>query len=315
VSAQAESELLDDLRPRAFAIAYRMLGSVSEAEDVVQEALLRVHSAIERGEEISSPRAYAATIVTRLAIDELRSARARRETYVGEWLPEPVAQAPADDPAQHAELADSLSLAFLVVLEALTPEQRASFLLHDVFDYDYDKVAEIVGTSEQNARQLASRARRQVQDGTPRFDPSTEQREQLASSFFAAAEEGDFESLESLLAEDVALHGDGGGMAPAIKHPVFGRVKVAQMLRNWFSLIGRIEGLELRRVIVNGQPGAEYLDPEGRVIGVLALDIAEGQIQTMRSIVNPEKLGHLGPVGDAKALLTQLSRRPEGRPR
>ena len=311
----SESELLDDLRPRAFAIAYRMLGSVSEAEDIVQEALLRVHTATEEGEEISSPRAYVATIVTRLAIDELRSARARRETYVGEWLPEPVAEAPADDPAQHAELADSLSLAFLVVLESLTPEQRASFLLHDVFDYDYAKVAEIVGTSEQNARQLASRARRQVQEGTPRFDPSDEQREQLASSFFAAAEEGDFESLESLLAEDVALHGDGGGMAPAIKHPVFGRAKVAQMLRNWFSLMGRIEGLRLRRVVVNGQPGAEYLDPEGKVLGVIGLDIADGKIQAMRSIVNPEKLGHLGQVADAKALLAQLSQRPAGRPR
>ncbi len=311
----SESELLNELRPRAFAIAYRMLGTVSEAEDIVQEALLRVHSAIEQGEEISSPRAYTATVVTRLAIDELRSARARRETYVGEWLPEPVADAPAEDPAQHAELADSLSLAFLVVLESLTPEQRASFLLHDVFDYDYGKVAEIVGTGEDNARQLASRARRRVQDETPRFDASAEQRDQLASSFFAAAEEGDFESLEALLAEDVALHGDGGGLAPAIKHPVFGRAKVAQMLRNWFSLMHRIEGLALRRVVVNGQPGAEYLDPEGRVIGVLSLDIADGQILAMRSIVNPEKLAHLGPVADAKALLAQLSRRPAPRPR
>ena len=168
----SESELLDDLRPRTFAIAYRMLGSVSEAEDVVQEALLRVHNAIESGEEISSPRAYAATVATRLAIDELRSARARRETYVGEWLPEPVEEDPGVDPAQQAELADSLSLAFLVVLESLTPEQRASFLLHDVFDYDYARVAEIIGTSQDNARQLASRARRQVQDETPRFDAS-----------------------------------------------------------------------------------------------------------------------------------------------
>ena len=307
----SETELLDDLRPRSFAIAYRMLGSVSEAEDVVQEALLRVHAAIERGEEISSPRAYAATVTTRLAIDELRSARARRETYVGEWLPEPIAEAPADDPAQHAELADSLSLAFLVVLESLTPEQRASFLLHDVFDYDYDKVAEIVGTSEQNARQLASRARRQVQDGTPRFDASAEERDELASSFFAAAENGDFEALEALLAEDVELHGDGGGLAPAIKHPVFGRAKVAQMLGNWLALMGRIEGTRLRGVTVNGQPGAEYLDPEGKILGVLALDIADGKIQAMRSIVNPEKLTHLGPVADAKALLAQLSRRRE----
>ncbi len=302
----SESELLDDLRPRTFAVAYRMLGSVSEAEDVVQEALLRVHSAIERGEEISSPRAYAATIATRLAIDELRSARARRETYVGEWLPEPVADSPADDPAQHAELADSLSLAFLVVLESLTPEQRASFLLHDVFDYDYGKVAEIVGTSEDNARQLASRARRQVQEGTPRFDPSPEQRDRLADSFFAAAEQGDFDELEALLAEDVELHGDGGGLVPAIRQPAFGRAKVARMLRNWFALMGRIEGLGLRRVTVNGQPGAQFVDEDGKLVGVFALDIADGQIQTMRSIVNPEKLAHLGPVADVNELFARL---------
>jgi RNA polymerase sigma-70 factor (TIGR02957 family) len=301
-----EPELLDDLRPRTFAIAYRMLGSVSEAEDIVQEALLRVHSALERGEEISSPRAYAATIATRLAIDELRSARARRETYVGEWLPEPVADSPADDPAQHAELADSLSLAFLVVLESLTPEQRAAFLLHDVFDYDYDRVAEIVGTSEDNARQLASRARRHVQDGAPRFDPSAEQRDQLADSFFAAAENGDFEALEALLAEDVELHGDGGGVAPAIRHPIFGRVKAAQLFRSWWRLGDRIGGVRFRRVVVNGQPGAEFLDPDGKLISVLSLDIADGKIQTIRSIVNPEKLGHLGPVADPKELFALI---------
>jgi RNA polymerase sigma-70 factor (TIGR02957 family) len=300
-----ESELLDELRPRTFAIAYRMLGSVSEAEDVVQEALLRVHNAIDDGEEISSPRAYAATITTRLAIDELRSARARRETYVGEWLPEPIA-APEEDPAAQAEQADSLSLAFLVVLESLSPEQRAAFLLHDVFDYDYDKVGEIVGTSEANARQLASRARRHVQEGRPRFEPSAEERERLAASFFAAAENGDFDSLESLLAEDVELHGDGGGKAPAIKHAVFGRAKVAQMLRNWWSLTARVGDIRITPAVINGQPGAEYRDSAGNVFGVMSLDIAEGRIQAIRSIVNPEKLGHLGPVGDAKEVVRRL---------
>jgi RNA polymerase sigma-70 factor (TIGR02957 family) len=304
--SMSESELLDDLRPRTFAIAYRMLGSVSEAEDVVQEALLRVHNSIEQGEEISSPRAYAATIATRLAIDELRSARARRETYIGEWLPEPIA-APEEDPAAQAEQADSLSLAFLVVLESLTPEQRAAFLLHDVFDYDYEKVAEIIGTSQDNARQLASRARRHVQDGRPRFDPSAEQREQLAASFFAAAEQGEFEELEALLAEDVELHGDGGGLAPAIRHPVFGRAKVAQMVGNWFRLgFERIGGVQFRRVLVNGQPGAEYLDSDGKLIGVMSLDIADGKVQAIRSIVNPEKLDHLGPVADANELLRRI---------
>jgi RNA polymerase sigma-70 factor (TIGR02957 family) len=307
VNANGNSELLEELRPRAFAIAYRMLGSVSEAEDVVQEGLIRVHTAMEGGEEISSPRAYVATVVTRLAIDELRSARARRESYVGEWLPEPITERAEDDPARHAEVADSLSLAFLVMLESLSPEQRAAFLLHDVFDYDYGRVAEIVGTSEQNARQLASRARRHVQEGRARFDASEEQRNELAESFFAAAQEGDFEALESLLAEDVELHGDGGGLAPAIKHPVFGRARVAPMLRNWLRLgLQTIGVVGFRRVSVNGQPGLEYLDSEGRLIGVMSIDIAEGKIQAIRSIVNPEKLGHLGPVADPQELFRRI---------
>jgi RNA polymerase sigma-70 factor (TIGR02957 family) len=299
------AELLDELRPRAFAIAYRMLGSVSEAEDVVQEALLRVHEAIERGEEIASPRAYIATVATRLAIDQLRSARSRRETYVGEWLPEPIA-APEEDPAAQAEQADSLSLAFLVLLESLTPEQRAAFLLHDVFDYGYREVAEIVGTSEDNARQLASRARRHVQEGRPRFEASAEEREKLADSFFAAAENGDLEALERLLAEDVELHGDGGGVAPAIARPIYGRARVARTLRNWFKLAGTKVGARIRRVTVNGQPGGEFIDDQGRLIGVFSLDIAEGRIQAMRSIVNPEKLQHLGPVADTEELLRRV---------
>jgi RNA polymerase sigma-70 factor (TIGR02957 family) len=301
-----EAELLEELRPRAFAIAYRMLGSVSEAEDIVQEALLRVHSAIEDGEEISSPRAYAATITTRLAIDELRSARARRESYVGEWLPEPIA-APDEDPAAQAEQADSLSLAFLVLLESLSAEQRAAFLLHDVFDYDYAKVAEIVGTSEQNARQLASRARRHVKEGRPRFDASAEQREELAASFLVAAQEGDFEQLESFLAEDVELHGDGGGIVPAIRRPIFGRARVARTVGNWMSLaFERIGGIRLEPAEINGQPGAEFLDSEGRLIGVISLDITDGKIHAIRSIVNPEKLQHLGPVADAEELLRRI---------
>jgi len=299
--------LLEELRPRAFSVAYRMLGSVSEAEDVVQEALLRVHSAIERGEEISSPRAYVATVTTRLAIDELRSARARRESYVGEWLPEPVTERPEDDPARQAELADSLSLAFLVVLESLTPEQRAAFLLHDVFDYDYERVAEIVGTSETNARKLASRARKHVDEGRIRFDASEEQRNELATSFFAAVENGDFDSLEALLAEDVELHGDGGGIGPAIRHPVYGRAKAAQLMRSWGRIAERIGGFEIRRVTVNGQPGAEFFDQDGRLISVMALDVADGKVQTIRSIVNPEKLGHLGPdLADIQELFARI---------
>ena len=303
----ASAELLEELRPRAFAIAYRMLGSVSDAEDIVQEALIRVHSAIEGGEEISSPRAYMATVVTRLAIDELRSARVRRESYVGEWLPEPVTERPEDDPARQAEVADSLSLAFLVLLESLSPEQRAAFLLHDVFDYDYARVAEIVGTSEENARQLASRARRHVQDGRSRFDASEEERSELAKSFLAAARRGDFDALESLLAEDVELHGDGGGLAPAIKRPVFGRARVAKLIASWMQLgFEKIGGVGLRQALINGQPGAEYLDADGKLIGVMSLDIAEGKVQAIRSVVNPEKLRHLGPVADANELLKRV---------
>src|SRR5437016_2881086 len=186
----AEEHELEQLRPASFAIAYRMLGSVSEAEDVVQEALLRVHQAVEDGEQIASPRAYVATVTTRLAINELRSARARREQYVGEWLPEPILTDGVDDPAQHAEMADSLSLAMLVLLESLSPEQRAVLLLHDVFDYEYPGIAAIVGKGDENVRQLATRARRHVAQRRPRFPSTREQREELAPRFFAAAQRG-----------------------------------------------------------------------------------------------------------------------------
>ena len=225
--------LLDELRPVAFAIAYRMLGSVSEAEDVVQEALLRVHQALDAGEQIASPRAFVATVTTRLAINELHSARARRERYVGEWLPEPIITDGRDDPAQHAETADSLSLAMLVLLESLSPEQRAVLLLHDVFDYGYPEIAAIVGKSEDNVRQLATRARRHVEQRRPRFQTTREQRDELARRFFAAAEHGDLAGLEALLAHDVALTGDGGGKVPALARSLRGRNRVARTLINW----------------------------------------------------------------------------------
>jgi RNA polymerase sigma-70 factor (TIGR02957 family) len=294
---------LEELRPRAFAIAYRMLGSVSEAEDVVQEALLRLHRAEEEGEQIESPRAYLSTVVTRLAIDQLRSARVRRETYVGEWLPEPLLASSEDDPARQAEVADSLSLAFLVLLESLSPEQRAVFLLREVFDYPYERIAEIVGKSEDNVRQLAVRARRHVEERRVRFDASREQREQLADRFFAATAEGDLAGLEELLAEDVELHGDGGGKVPALARALYGRARVARTLRNWLRAGERIAGVQTRRVDVNGQPGALLLDAEGRLFAVMALDIADGRVQGIRSVVNPDKLVHLGPVADMAALL------------
>jgi RNA polymerase sigma-70 factor (TIGR02957 family) len=292
----------DELRASAFAIAYRMLGSVSEAEDVVQEGFLRLYRARERGERIESPRAYIATVATRLSIDVLRSARMRREAYVGEWLPEPLVSDTSAEPARQAEMADSLSLAFLVLLESLSPEQRAAFLLHDVFDYGYGEVAEIVGKSEDNARQLAARARRHVDEQKPRFEASREQREELADRFFAAAQEGDVASLEALLADDVVLHGDGGGKVPALARALFGAKRVARTLRAWFRQGAKVPDGEVRRVDVNGQPGA-VLTAGGGVVAVMALDIADGRVQGIRSIVNPDKLHHVGEVADWVSLL------------
>jgi RNA polymerase sigma-70 factor (TIGR02957 family) len=296
--------LLDDLRPVTFAIAYRMLGSVSEAEDVVQEALLRVDQALDAGEQIASPRAFVATVTTRMAINELRSARARRERYVGEWLPEPIITDGDDDPARHAETADSLSLAMLVLLESLSPEQRAVLLLHDVFDYGYPEIAAIVGKSEDNVRQLATRARGHVKQRRPRFRTTREQRDELARRFFAAAEHGDLAGLEALLAHDVELTGDGGGKVPALARTLRGRNRVARTLINGIrQATARLPGISLRPVEVNGGPGALILDPQQRLIGVWALDIAGGQITSISAIVNPDKLTHLGPVADLRSLL------------
>jgi len=297
-------EHLDELRPSAFAIAYRMLGSVSEAEDVVQEGFLRLHRAYAGGERIESPRAYLSTVVSRLSLDHLRSARVRRETYVGEWLPEPLVTSADDDPAYKAEMADSLSLVFLVLLESLSPEQRAAFLLREVFDEPYERIAEIVGTSEQNARQLTTRERRHVEERRPRFEASREQREELATRFFAAVEEGDLEGLEELLAHDVVLRGDGGGKAPALARAVHGRARVARTLRAGLRAAARF-GFTWRREEVNGQPGALLVDREGRLVNVMVLDVAEGQIQGVSAIANPDKLQHLGPVADLGALLRE----------
>jgi RNA polymerase sigma-70 factor (TIGR02957 family) len=298
----ANQDLLEELRPGAFAIAYRMLGSVAEAEDVVQDALLRVHGALEEGQRIESPRAYVATVATRLAIDQLRSARARRESYVGDWLPEPLVTDAADDPADQAEIADSLSLAFLVLLESLSPEQRAVLLLHDVFDYGYGEIAGIVRKSEDNTRQLAARARQHVEEGRPRFEASRERRDELARRFFAAAQDGDLGALETLLAHDVQLRGDGGGKVPALARVLRGRSRVARTLMAW-ARQGAKMGATLRPLEVNGQPGAVTLDGEGRVISVMALDIADGQVRGVSSIVNPDKLAHIGPVADVRELM------------
>ncbi|HEY7135893.1 MAG TPA: RNA polymerase sigma-70 factor [Acidimicrobiia bacterium] len=296
-------QLLDQLRPVAFGIAYRMLGSVSEAEDIVQEALLRVHRALEAGEEIASPRAFVATVTTRLAINELRSARARREQYVGEWLPEPIITDGQDDPARHAETADSLSLAMLTLLESLSPEQRAVLLLHDVFGYGYSEISAIVGKSEDNTRQLATRARHHVEQRRPRFHTTREERDELMQRFFAAAERGDLAGLEALLAHDVKLTGDGGGKVPALARSLHGRSRVAHAVVNWVGRVGSLPGVSFRPVEINGGPGALFLDVEERLIGVCALDVVDGRITSISGIVNPDKLAHLGPVADVGSLL------------
>jgi RNA polymerase sigma-70 factor (ECF subfamily) len=303
-----------ELRRAAFAIAYRMLGSVTDAEDVVQEALLRYHRAAQK-ETIDAPIAYLTTVTTRLAIGALRSARARREVYAGPWLPEPLLTDPGPGVAEQAETADSLSLALLVLLERLSPVERAVFLLHDVFDYDYGEIARIVGKSEDNCRQLAARARRHVEKKRPRFDVSRQQRERLAAAFFAACQAGELPALVGLLSHDVVLYGDGGGKAPAAPKPVFGRDKVARLLMA-IAAQARTAGIRPRPAEVNGQPGALFTDRSGRIVYLMSLDIADGLIQTVRSIINPDKLGHLGPLANLAELAEQAktARRPANDP-
>jgi RNA polymerase sigma-70 factor (TIGR02957 family) len=300
-------EEFQQLRPSAFAIAYRMLGSVTEAEDVVQEGFLRLHRERDGGVRIESPRAFLATVVSRLSLDQLRSARVRRETYVGDWLPEPLLTGTDDDPANRAEMADSLSLAFLVLLESLSPEQRAAFLLREVFDEPYERIAEIVGTSEQNVRQLAARARRHLMERRPRFKVSHEQQEQLAARFFAAAREGDLEGLETLLARNVVLRSDGGGKLRTLDRPIHGRANVARTLVSGSRSGARHGGFTWRRAGVNGQPGGLFVDSEGRLLAVMTLDVAGGLIQGVSMIFNPDKLRHLGPLADVPALPRERS--------
>src|SRR5262249_40088730 len=238
-----------------------------------QETLLRVHQALEAGEQIGSPRAFVATVTTRLAINELRSARARREEYVGQWLPEPIITDRRDDPARHAEMADSLSPARLALLESLSPEQRAVLLLHDVFGYHHAQIAQIIGMSQDNVRQLAIRARRHVKQRRPRFRTTREQQQELARRFFAAAEEGDLPGLEALLAHDVKLTGDGGGKVPALARSLRGRARVARTLIDWARLGARLRGVSLRPVEVNGGPGVIWLDAQQRLIAGVALEV------------------------------------------
>src|SRR5687767_6239455 len=288
------SDPFAELRPLLFSIAYRMLGSATEAEDIVQEAFLRYHRETSAGTAIGSSKAYLSAVTTRLCIDHLRSARVRRESYVGTWLPEPLLTEETSDAERHAETADSLSMGFLVLLESLTPVERAVFLLREVFDYGYDEIAAVVGKSEENCRQIAVRARRQVEAKRPRFEASRKRREELARRFFEAVMNGDTTGLIDLLAADVVVYADGGGKGPAFPRPVFGRDKVARLLLGTADGGRRLGVIGMRIVTINGQPGALFLDAEGRPIAVATVDVADDLVQTVRAISNPEKLRHLG---------------------
>jgi RNA polymerase sigma-70 factor (TIGR02957 family) len=291
-----------EFRPLMFSIAYRMTGSISDAEDIVQEAYLRLTRALRDGAQVTSPKAYLATVTTRLAISHLRSARVRREAYVGAWLPEPLvtdelAPATGPDPAERAEMSDSLSMAFLVLLESLTPTERAVFLLREVFGYQYAEIAEITGKSEPNCRQIFTRARRHIDEAKPRFETSREQRDEVARRFFEAAGGGDLNGLLELLAPDVVTIGDGGGKGQALREPLHGSERVGRFLLGLFRRAQK-EGTYAVPALVNGQPGAVVYDAEGRVASVFALDIADGLVLAIRSVVNPDKLQHLGPTSD-----------------
>ncbi|HEU4656160.1 MAG TPA: RNA polymerase sigma-70 factor [Capillimicrobium sp.] len=291
--AEPAGETYDHLRRLMFAIAYRMTGGVSDAEDIVQEAFLRLERARREGTEIASPKAWLSAVTTRLAIDHLRSARVRHEQYVGPWLPEPVVAADDPGPAERAELADSLSQAFLVVLETLSPVERAVFLLHDVFGYDYPQVAAAVGRREDNCRQIAARARRHVDARRPRFDPDERLREELFERFLAAAQRGETEELKALLADDAVLYSDGGGRAVAARRPILGADRVARfMVGVTRKRLERAVTRE-RRATVNGQPGRLLFLPDGRLWDVLAVDVVDGRIAAVRIVRNPDKLRHL----------------------
>ena len=302
------AEEFEQLRPLLFAIAYRILGSVSEAEDAVQEAWLRLDAS---PTQPTSTKAFLSAVVTRISIDVLRSARFRREKYVGPWFPEPLLIDPYEDPERSAELADSLSMAALLLLERLSPLERAVFVLREVFGFSFPEIASAVGRSKAACRQLAVRARRHVDAGRPRFEADRREREELAERFFDAFREGDVDGLRELLAADVQMVWDSGGKAPQWARGIIGAENVARVLAVIVPPFVRI-GVVLEPHQVNGQPGAIFCDRDNKVLSTLALDILDGQIQTIRSVINPDKLGHIGPVADAWAVIREANqaRRP-----
>ncbi|MFG2968700.1 MULTISPECIES: RNA polymerase sigma-70 factor [unclassified Streptomyces] len=296
------TEEFQELRPLLFSIAYRILGSVSEAEDAVQETWLRFETS---PTEVRSPKAFLSAAVTRISIDVLRSARVRREAYVGPWFPEPLLADPYEDPERSAELADSLSMAALLLLERLSPLERAVFVLREVFDFGFPEVAAAVGRSEPACRQLATRARRHMAEGRPRFEADRRERDELAARFFEALHEGDVAALQDLLAADVSLVGDGGGKAPQLARAVAGAQNVARLLAAVFPVLARVQ-VTCEPHEVNGQPGAVFRDRDGRTLQTFSLDILDGRVHTIRLVLNPDKLAHLGPVADAWTLSEEL---------
>ncbi|WP_427896496.1 RNA polymerase sigma factor SigJ [Kribbella sp. GL6] len=286
-------DVMEELRPLLLSIAYRMLGTFGDAEDVVQEAYLRLH----REPEVTSPKSFLTTVTTRLAIDQLRSARRQREQYFGPWLPEPAVDEYVDL-ADRAALSDSLSTAFLVVLERLSPDQRAVFLLGDVFGYSYDELAGILGKTPANCRQLAVRARRRIADDRPRFDPSPRERDELLRRFVAAAEDGDLEALVAVLTPDATFIGDGG-----FPRPVQGALNIARLVIGSFRKFTGVDSARLKGlgpltvevVHVGGQPALRMLDRTDRTVAIWSFTIADSQVSTIHGVVNPDKLTHLQP--------------------
>jgi RNA polymerase sigma-70 factor, ECF subfamily len=284
----------DQYRGLLFSIAYRMLGSVADAEDMLQETFIRWQQAPE--DEIRSPRAYLVTIISRLCINYLQSARVQREEYVGQWLPEPIATGAGSDPLELIRVDESLSMAFLVMLERLTPVERAVFLLREVFEYEYSEIAAVLSQSEANCRQILSRARQHVSAMRPRFETSESKKSDLLKLFLKAASSGDMEGLVALLSSDVVLHSDGGGKVNAALNPIRGADRVAR------GAVGAAQKLTPTNLIhrlmqINGEPGmVSYLD--GKPYSVLTIDASEGRIEVIYIVMNPEKLVHLPALPD-----------------
>ncbi|MFL5576069.1 MAG: RNA polymerase sigma-70 factor [Gemmatimonadaceae bacterium] len=277
-------------RPLLFSVAYRMLGSVADAEDIVQDAFVRWIEAPEA--DVRAPRAFLVTIVTRLAINHLRSARSRRETYVGPWLPEPLVTEHAPDAAQPVELAESLSMAFMVLLERLSPLERAVLLLYDVFDFEYAEVARIVDRSEANCRQLLSRAKKRLGSAEARFDADPAQAERLLERFTIAAGAGDIDGMIAVLAEDITLWADGGGkVRGAALNPIRGADAVTRFVAGVLRRFVPVER-SLRAAQINAQPGF-IVYVSGRALAAMIFDIRDGRIQTIYAVGNPEKLATL----------------------